>query len=90
MGIEDSAEFPTTTVEVPGSEFAFFCYTDGIIEAMNPEGEMFGMDRLREALADRHDLNPQALVKQVRKSVASFVGEAHQSDDITILAATVR
>ena len=56
---------------------------------MNPDGQHFEMSGLIDAFGQRTDLNPAALVKQVRKSVTGHVGTARQSDDITILAARV-
>lgn len=53
-----------------------FLYTDGITEAMNSEGRIFGESRLQKALAD--DDVPAAL--------QAFVGKAEQSDDVTHLA----
>jgi len=47
------------------------------------------LSRLIEAFGPRTDLNPTALVKNVRKSVTSHVGSARQSDDITMLAVRV-
>ena len=89
LGIVDGAEFATTVVEPGDGPFVLFTYTDGVIEAMNRRGQVYGTPRLLEMLAERADANPQTLVKQVRKSVTSFAAGAKQSDDITILAAAV-
>ena len=69
--------------------YVFFTYTDGVVEAMNAQGEQFGMERLHPVLEAHTDLNPHALIKQVRKSVTHHADGAQQSDDITILAARV-
>jgi len=60
-------------------------YTDGLTEAHNSQGEMFGTPRLRSLLSDRfesrRDLST-ALVKELRR----FTGEGwEQEDDITLL-----
>jgi sigma-B regulation protein RsbU (phosphoserine phosphatase) len=89
LGVVEEAEYTTTRVEVGPEPFCLFCYTDGVPEAMDPEGQTFGLQRLLDVLRDRRDINPQALVKQTRKSVTSFVAGAGQSDDITMLAARV-
>jgi len=87
--IED-AEFISDCINVGHEPYVYFAYTDGVIEAMNAEGEHYGLDRLSENLqAEWVELNPAAVVKQVRKSVTTFAGGARQSDDITILAARV-
>lgn len=89
LGIREDEPFETTTIKVGHSPFALLCYTDGVIEAMNTEGELFGKPQLDKVLAGRRDLNPKRLIKQVREAVAEFTGGAPQSDDITILAARV-
>ena len=60
-----------------------YLYTDGVTEAHNSEGEMFGRDRLTEALNEVSDKSPQEIDDHVRKKVAEFAGEAEQYDDIT-------
>jgi len=89
LGVVENASFTTTTVDLSPPPFVFFCYTDGVIEALNADGEPFGIDRLAPLLSDPGSLSPQALVKQVRKSIAEYVGGAPQSDDITMLAVAV-
>ena len=89
LGVVENAQFKTSVADGGREPFLLFCYTDGVIEAMNETGDMFGRDRLLEILADHAELNPHALVKQVRRSMTRFVGSAPQSDDITLLAARV-
>ncbi|MHC4696210.1 MAG: SpoIIE family protein phosphatase [Planctomycetota bacterium] len=87
LGIVPEAEYATADIDLGSEPFTVFCYSDGIIEAMSAEEEQFGHQRLLDLLVERRELTPPALVKQVRKSVASFVEGARQSDDITLLAA---
>ncbi len=89
LGVDNDATFASTTHELGPDPFLLFCYTDGVTEAFNADGQMFGHERLLAGLAERTDLNPQALIKQVRKQVSSFVGPAEQSDDLTMLAISV-
>jgi sigma-B regulation protein RsbU (phosphoserine phosphatase) len=86
LGVEAGTAYATTDVDLGSERFTVFCYSDGVIEAMDSGGRQFGQDRLLGLLLERRDLAPQALVRQVRKSVAGFVGGAPQSDDITLLA----
>lgn len=61
-------------------------YTDGVVEAMNSDREMFRKERLLEALNSRKDSSPKELLESVHKSVNEFVGNAPQFDDLTMLA----
>ena len=62
-----------------------FQYTDGIPEATNTDDEMFGMERMIEALNEGPDATPEELLVNVREAVREFVGDAQQFDDMTML-----
>src|SRR5918996_1498619 len=60
-------------------------YSDGLVEAHNPEGEMFGFPRLR-ALVAQHAEEERALRDLLMKELHSFTGEEwEQEDDITLV-----
>jgi serine phosphatase RsbU (regulator of sigma subunit) len=60
-------------------------YTDGLIEAHNPQGEMFGTPRLRSLLSDRFE-GRRGLSTTLVEELYSFTGEGwEQEDDITLL-----
>ena len=62
-------------------------YSDGIIEAKNMEGEMFGLKRLQEAVTKyAGTASPEDLFIRISKDFAGFVGDAIQEDDITLIA----
>ncbi len=67
-----------------------FVYTDGVAEANNDENELFGTDRLLEALNRESDASTEALIRNVRKDVDAFAGDAPQFDDITMLSVQLR
>lgn len=68
----------------PGDKL--FVYTDGVPEAENTKTEMFGTERMLEALnADKH-APVEELLRNVRKAVTEFIGGAEQFDDLTMLA----
>lgn len=62
-----------------------FCYTDGVTEATDSKETLFGTERMLQALNRRPDACPKELDETVRASIAEFVGEAPQFDDMTIL-----
>lgn len=63
-----------------------FLYTDGVPEATDGAGEMFGMERLLKTLNGACEDSAKALLQTVHKDVEAFVGEAPQFDDLTMLA----
>ena len=89
MGVVEEAKYATTTATLGRDPFVFFCYTDGVIEAMDSDQEMFGVERLLQVLSDVGAVNPQPLVKAVRRNVARFSAATKQSDDITMLAVLI-
>ena len=62
-----------------------FLYTDGVTEAQNTEHELFGEDRLLESLGRNGKLPLPQMLTAVRSDIDTFVGEAEQFDDITML-----
>ncbi len=61
-------------------------YTDGVPEATNANEELFGMERLKAALAKYDTKDPEDLLTVLKQEVDSFVDGAPQFDDITMLA----
>ena len=64
---------------------SLFVYTDGVPEATSAEDELFGTDRMIEALNRDPDAAPELILKNVRAGVDGFVREAEQFDDLTML-----
>jgi sigma-B regulation protein RsbU (phosphoserine phosphatase) len=67
----------------PGSKL--FVYTDGVAEATSAEKELYGTERMIDALNTDPDAAPQQILKNVRASVDGFVKDAEQFDDLTML-----
>ena len=69
-----------------GKGECLFLYTDGVPEATNASNELFGTDRMIDALNNESMADPEVLLANVKKTVDEFVGEAPQFDDLTMLA----
>ena len=72
----------------PGS--ALFLYSDGLPEAANGTGEMFGMERTLSALNEDPGTDPKETIDRMRDRVSAFVGDAEQFDDLTMLCLTYK
>lgn len=78
---------------IPFREHAFtlnpgdtlFVYTDGVPEATNRQDELFGTDRMLEALNRRKEEPLEQLLRGLRKDIETFADGAAQFDDITML-----
>ena len=62
-----------------------FLYTDGVPEATDAEENMFGAQRMLDALNSNPDADPETLLKNVKVAVSGFVKDAEQFDDLTML-----
>ena len=66
-----------------------FLYTDGLTEAENLEHEQFGEQRMKEValrIVAENAKTPNSLLEGMNNAVKAFVGDAEQSDDLTMLA----
>ena len=62
-----------------------FIYTDGVPEATDADDNMFGSERMLNALNADPDADPETLLKSVKQAVSDFVKDAEQFDDLTML-----
>ena len=67
-----------------------FLYTDGVPEATDAQEELYGTDRLLEAMNRNLDADAKGLLTSIKSDVDTFVGEAEAFDDLTMLAITLK
>jgi sigma-B regulation protein RsbU (phosphoserine phosphatase) len=60
-------------------------YTDGITEAMNQAGDLFGDTALADVVSSHHGLDAGGIRERVLREVRAFVGEAEPHDDMTMI-----
>jgi sigma-B regulation protein RsbU (phosphoserine phosphatase) len=64
-------------------------YTDGITEAMNPAGDLFGDARLSRIIEEHGHLSSGELRERILREIEAFVGGADQHDDMTMILVKV-
>ena len=64
-----------------------YLWSDGIHEAENEAGEMFGEQRLYDVF--KQNETPDLLFKEVNKAVSRFVGASEQADDISVIETVI-
>ena len=83
LGLMPAMSYEEKEIELDVGEGVFF-YTDGLVEAHDPKGEMFGFPRLRALIAEHAE--EKSLGNFLMEELYSFVGEGwEQEDDITLL-----
>lgn len=85
LGVFADAKFGQRALALKRGE-TLLVYTDGVTEAMNPRRELFGEERLKEAVRGKADLSAEMLTQRVVRAVAQYASGAEPSDDITLLA----
>lgn len=85
IGVSKKAKYQEHRLTLSHGDMLFL-YTDGITEAMNEQHEQFNEDRLKSALDSvLEDSKASEILSTVHKAVKQHVGEAEQSDDMTML-----
>jgi serine phosphatase RsbU (regulator of sigma subunit) len=84
LGLMAGMGYEEKEIVLDAGEAALF-YSDGLVEAHDPEGEMFGFPRLRKLVAE-HAADEGSLVDVLMDELSSFTGERwEQEDDITLV-----
>jgi sigma-B regulation protein RsbU (phosphoserine phosphatase) len=89
VGIDSGDVFDRLTkdVAVPlERDDCILLYTDGITEALDSEGNEFGLERTIEAVRGSASQGAQAIVTRLIDDLRNFVGSTPQNDDITLIA----
>jgi serine phosphatase RsbU (regulator of sigma subunit) len=83
LGLMPGMSYEEKEIVLDAGESVLF-YSDGLVEAHDPKGEMFGFPRLRELVAEHAE--EAALGDFLMEELYTFVGEDwEQEDDITLL-----
>jgi sigma-B regulation protein RsbU (phosphoserine phosphatase) len=85
LGVQGGATFQSRAVSLQRSD-AVFVFSDGIIEATNEAGVLYGLERLTAQLRIAANAVPTELVRIVADSIGAFTGGAPKADDVTALA----
>ena len=85
VGAMENTKFESQTLTLKPND-VLFIYTDGVTEAMNPEGQLFSEERLKQTLAILKDKGITDIIHGIRAEIDTFAQGTLQSDDITMLA----
>jgi len=84
LGVFEDVELEEREIDVAPGDILVF-HTDGVTEAMDSDGQQFGQERLRAAVAATPDAGAQQILSAVVDAVNAFADNAPQSDDLTLL-----
>ncbi|MHC4594300.1 MAG: PP2C family protein-serine/threonine phosphatase [Planctomycetota bacterium] len=84
LGVDPQAEYEVETVELRNGDCLVF-YTDGLIDAANFDGELWGRERMLEAAKKFTSGTAEQMIKNILRYRRRFVGLARQIDDTSIV-----
>ena len=84
LGVMPGLEYKEASIDLEKGD-TLVLYTDGVSEAMNSEGEEFGMDRLKDIFVKSPPASARLANEAILQAVNDFAGETPQSDDVTCL-----
>lgn len=82
LGVHEGEIYDQLVVPLEVGDVVLF-FSDGVTEARNASGELFGPDRLVECMLRNADAEPAALVARVRDAASAFTGRRALTDDLT-------
>lgn len=86
LGSDKDAKFEANAQDFrPGD--MLICYTDGLIEATNANGDQFGDKRVRQTVQKHQSHNVEEICEVLFREVARFVGREELDDDLTLVVA---
>jgi sigma-B regulation protein RsbU (phosphoserine phosphatase) len=89
IGVLDGYSFNSYSRKLSPDDL-FIVASDGFPETRNPDGEMFGYERLKACLALDRTCSAREIVQQLFEAVTQFSGNGPQEDDRTVIVIKVR
>jgi serine phosphatase RsbU (regulator of sigma subunit)/DNA-binding NarL/FixJ family response regulator len=84
LGVTEDGSWEQSEVRLARGDTLLF-YTDGFVDAQDPEGVPYGEKRLRETIATHVGHSAQEFQAELLRELHDFIGDAPQADDITLV-----
>ena len=84
LGISKDTVYTASSCDIKPGQIIFLG-TDGIWEARNAEGELFGKERLQQVIHTNSRESARTIVLSVLDAVEEFRGPGEQEDDLTLV-----
>jgi len=88
LGIVKNCQYQETRVLLSHGDILVFS-TDGIVEAVNEKGELYGFERLLASIEEGRELRTDELIEKLIQDVMQFAGKLEQHDDLTAVVVKV-
>jgi tetratricopeptide (TPR) repeat protein len=84
LGVSPKSEYQSSDISMAMGDALVF-YTDGILEAINENNEIYGFERLERMLTKNSNADAQSILDAVLLDLNTFIGKHPQEDDITVV-----
>ena len=84
IGVEKNTRYAQKRFKLNEGDLLIL-YTDGIVEAMNAEGQQYSLLSLRNVIENNASLPVTELLETIRSDLENFVGKSRQHDDQTLM-----
>jgi serine phosphatase RsbU (regulator of sigma subunit) len=88
LGIIEDCHYQETHVSLKQGDILVF-YTDGMVEAVNDKGELYGFERFLTSIEEGRKLGAHELLEKLVKDVFLYAGKVEQHDDLTAVVVKV-
>jgi serine phosphatase RsbU (regulator of sigma subunit) len=88
LGIIKECRYQEKRVSLRQGDILVF-YTDGMVEAVNDKGELYGFERFSTSIEEGRELRADELLEKLIKDIMLFVGKVEQHDDLTAVVVKV-
>jgi sigma-B regulation protein RsbU (phosphoserine phosphatase) len=89
LGMMANMPFEIDSIELYSGD-RIVLYTDGVSEAVNPQGEEFGTERIETIVKRNSNSSASDLLNAILDNVTQFRGDAYQNDDMTLVLLTFK
>ncbi len=88
LGFHEEEIYKQFSISLKPNDVLLF-YSDGLVEAKNPDGDMFGIERAQQLIIDNAGSSPKDIVDTICADLSAFTGSAHFSDDLTCVVVSI-
>lgn len=84
LGVDRTYQYTANTTKSLAAGQVIVIGTDGVWEAQNPSGEMFGKKRLKDLVRRNHQARSEEILSSIVESIREFQAETRPADDVTL------
>lgn len=87
LGVSEDYPYESKKLQLKNGD-KLLLFTDGVVEAFNQTKTPYGEEKFESLLAENRNTPVEGMIKKIFADVENFIGDAPQSDDITLLGLT--